>query len=210
MTPFEQETLQQGSLNLIIQASIAVGAILVAVLAIWGDTLRNRLVGPRLRLSVQLEPPFCQRMPNGTYFRITVENKSPVAAQDVEVWVTELRRGGEPNSFRIGLISIPLRWTHTQESVAASINPNFGRYCDFGVLVDQSPQTPVLRLQTIPKPADGTTDLGSGAYNVRLAVTAANCHCRYFDFCFDVPIYWPPTEEEALKAFNLRSARRWR
>jgi hypothetical protein len=52
MTPFESEMVRQGLVNLWIQGVIAVGAFLVAGLAIWGDRLKVHWFGPQLSLSM--------------------------------------------------------------------------------------------------------------------------------------------------------------
>jgi len=218
MTPFEQEMVRQGLDNLWIQFFIAVGAFLVAALAIWGDSLKSYFFAPKLEVSVQLQSPYCQRMPAGTWFRVKVENVSRTAAQNVELWIVELRRGSKSNSLQLDLVPIPLKWTHTGKSVAASINPSFHRYCDFGTLIHRAGGSPPytenaqameFHLLTEPMPSDGSTKLGASAYHVRLAVTASNSKSRYFCFSFEVPHYFPPTEEEALKVVNLRPAERW-
>jgi hypothetical protein len=218
MTPFEQEMVRQGLDNLWIQFFIAIGAFLVAALAIWGDTLKNHFFEPKLEVSVQLEPPYCQRLPLGTWFRLKVENVSRTAAQNVEPWIVELRRGSKGNSIQHNLVPIPLKWTHTEKSVAASINPSFHRYCDFGALnrtygeltpFTENPEAMKFHLLTDPELSDSSAQLGASAYYVRLSVTASNSKSRYFYFCFEVPHYFPPTEEEALKAVNLRSVKSW-
>jgi hypothetical protein len=207
MTPFEQETIRQANINLVIQVAIAFGALLVALLAISGDAIKDWFYAPRLQVSVQLQPPYCQRLISGTYFRLMVENNSRIAAENVELWIVELRRGTNANSIRIDLVPIPLEWTHTTSSVAPSINPSFHRYCEFGVLVQG--QIPDLKLLTRPTPSDDTTRLGPGEYYVHLATTATNSGCQHFHFSFNVPIYYPPTEATTLAEVKLRQVKAW-
>jgi hypothetical protein len=208
MSPFEIEMARQGQENLYVQLAIAVGAFTVAVLAIWGDKIKGWLFGPRLEVSVQLNPPYCQRLLQGTLFRLKVENVSESAALNVELWIAELRRVVSSSSVLLSLVPIPLKWTHVEESVAPSINPTFHRYCDFGLLGGSSGSI-ALHLVTAPTPGDGSTRLGPGSYHIHLGVTASNSKARHFNFRFEVPNYLPPTEADTLEAVNLRLVGAW-
>ena len=201
MTPFEQVTVRQVDSGLHVQVLIVLGTFLLAALALWGDKLRSWLFQPWLKISVRLQAPYCQRFDVGDCFRVEVTNKSMVTAKDVEVWITEIYR--HPAMVRMPLPPIPLVWTHTMMTTTPSINPHFQRFFDFGVFGGGQFQKR-FELSTNPKPTSDSQRLGPGTYLVTLAITASNAKPRYFKLKFNVPNYFPPTEEEALKAVDLQ------
>ena len=198
--------VRQGQYNLYIQAAIAIGALFVALLAIWGDSIKSWFLGPRLKVVVRLKPPYCNRSINGTWFRIEVKNKSSTVARDVELWIVELARVVGPDGVPMDLVPPPLTWTHSSKATAPSINPSFTRYCDLGYLDESNPPPvpPDFYLSTEIQPNDRSTRLGPASYRMRIAVTASNAKVRYFVMRFEVPNYIPPTEGSALEAVNLR------
>ena len=212
MSPFEQVTVNQAQINLWIQGAIALGSFGVVVFALWGDRIKDRWFGPKLTASVQLEPPYCQRITHDVWFRIRIGNDSEKSAENVEVWLTKLWKKENKKFWITALVPIPLKWTHTDSSVARSINPSFHRYCDFGVWsiqrtienIYQSKTVSAFSLATALGPANDAHILVPGSYRATIIVTASNADPSPCVVEFEVPPDYIPVEREALNAVNLQ------
>jgi hypothetical protein len=209
MSEYERLSIAQGAINLAIQAALALGSLGIVALALCGDQIKDWWYGPKLKLSVQLEPPFCQRLSSGTWFRVKIENTGKTAARGVEVWIVDLSRHVQGVFLSQDLVPVPLMWTHTGKTTADSVNPSFHRYADLGSL-NQTPTqiygnpTGYFRVALPFVTMDTYSNLEPGSYAGRFAVTASNVPVRYWCFRFEVPEPAMPTEAEALKGVNLR------
>jgi hypothetical protein len=109
--------MEIGSLAQWVSAAIST---LLAVLAIWGDQIRSRLVGPKLDLILPSEvgdlvtDPSTQK--RKLYFHLKVENRrtwSP--AEEVRVLLTHIEKQGPGRSFFAEPMITPLqlRWAYS-------------------------------------------------------------------------------------------------
>jgi hypothetical protein len=112
MTDYEREALAQGWQNIHLQGLLAVGSFVLAALAMWGDKLKRWLFAPQLRFYVNLRPSYCQRFPNGIWFRIRIGNEAATEASNGSVWIQEIYRGSEAFPIRVEVTPIPLIWAH--------------------------------------------------------------------------------------------------
>jgi hypothetical protein len=207
VTEYEQQALQQGLQNIHLQGLLVVSSLVLAALALWGEKWKKKLFAPRLKMSIDLRPPYCQRFPAGTWFRVKVENNSSTKAENVEVWIWEIYRGSPEHLIRHDVTPIPLLWTHETRATIPALNPHFSRYCDFGrLLLEDGQPRPRLFLSTATEPAGGATHLAAGWYRICLTMTASNAKPQSAWFEFDVPNFDPPTEEVALSSVRLRLA----
>jgi hypothetical protein len=205
MTDYEREALAQGWQNIHLQGLLASASFVLAALALWGDKLKRWLFAPHLKFFVDLRPPYCQRFPNGIWFRVRVSNESPTEAANVSIWLQEIYRGSETYPIRVEVTPIPLLWTHESGASIPVLNPHFSRYVDLGRLVPDGNAARFI-LCTVPEPDGGATHLAPGAYWIRLTVTASNARPCSAWFEFDVPAYQPATEEVGLTAVRLRNS----
>ncbi len=205
MTAYEQEALNQGLQNIHLQGLLVIGTLILAALALWGEEIKKRLFIPNLKMSVDLRPPYCQRFPAGTWFRIRVTNDSSTRAENVEIWLWEIYRGSPEHLIRHDVTPIRLMWTHEPGGAIDGLNPHFSQYFDLGRLTFENEQSHFI-LSTAPEPAGGATHLPAGWYRVCLNITASNAKPRAVWFEFDVPHFNPATEEVALTSVRLRAA----
>jgi hypothetical protein len=99
----------------------ALGAFLVAILAIWGDMIKSRLYGPKMRLKLhkdkgELAPIFQFHPKTGDvvdktvahWFHLNVTNDRPrVPARNCRVLLKEIYREESDGQFRPAQLSVP-------------------------------------------------------------------------------------------------------
>jgi len=155
----------------------AIGTVLVAVLAIWGDFFRYKLAGPQLELSLNDASGDLTPRTNGAqtyFFHLKVRNRrlwSP--AKDVRVLLERIARRGPDGSFFAEplVYPLPLAWTPSelgdfQRTIADT------ETCDLGFL-DQKPEA--FRLSVIIAPGNfkGYV-LADSAIHVRIVASGQN------------------------------------
>jgi len=138
----------------------AVGTLvmaLVAIVAIFQDKIRAWLMRPRLRVSISVAPPDCQktkmryslpspdvnapareRMADVYYFRLRVSNSGNQKAESVEVFVAQLSRQQADGSFRVvdSFLPMNLVWAHLGGMLFPAIAPGTYKHCDLGYILD--------------------------------------------------------------------------
>lgn len=98
-------------MNLVAGIMVAVGTLVLAVVAVFQDRIRSYLSRPNFLVSVRTEPPDCtsvplslrqtgQRLGDAMYLRIWVENRGNTPARQVEVYAGELRRQQADQTWR--------------------------------------------------------------------------------------------------------------
>ncbi|MGD2165640.1 MAG: hypothetical protein PVH50_08925 [Anaerolineae bacterium] len=128
--------------RIIIESFVAGGTILVAVLAIWGDWIREKLgVGPKLRLRVRDTKGNLTFRGDGRrviYYHLIVENQHPWAlAKGVQVMITGIWRRAAGGNFKAEDLAarLPLTWQFPHSN---PVTPNLreSRVCDLGFIVE--------------------------------------------------------------------------
>ena len=112
--------MECSSLCLVIQSAVAVGTILVAVSAIWGERLRSWFAGPKLDVKLKDPRGYVIRLANGDraiYYHIQVENRRRWApAKRVRVLCTGVSKRGAGGRFvqQPWIIPLQLTWAFPQ------------------------------------------------------------------------------------------------
>jgi len=127
---------------------VAIGTLVLAVVAIFQETIRGWFYRPRFRVSVKTEPPDCVAVPinrldgtlvaNSIYLRLWVENVGNATARNVEVYAKELRRRRADMKWE-RVASFPpmnLKWANLGAIYFPSIAPEMGKHCDVAHIVD--------------------------------------------------------------------------
>lgn len=116
----------------------AIGTVLVAVVAVWGDWLRDKLAGPKLEIKLANKPILTSM--NGrkvVYHHLVVSNRrSWAVAKGVQVFLTDVSTRTRDGTFVAQVMSarLPLTWAYPKFSpVAPSIRDE--RSCDLGYLI---------------------------------------------------------------------------
>lgn len=125
--------------ELFIQGMAAAGTVAVAILAIWGEWVREKLAGPKLQLTLHDPEGEPLTISDGTparFYHVKVINKrrwSP--AKNVRVLLVKLNKPAADGSFPAAALSGPLQltWQHPQfHPVFPTIGPD--DVCDLGNL----------------------------------------------------------------------------
>lgn len=188
--------------------------VVVTVSAVIVALFKEDLVGiwrhPKLNARISLAPPDCHKTelflsyqgvaPTFSnvpcyYLRIWVENQGNQRATQVQVFVSRLTKKQADGTFRelTSFLPMNLRWSHSQsrpggpEIFAVGINPNMGKHCDLGFIVEPSmtdkfghdlPSVPsektILALDLEVKPNTKSHLLPPGVYQIELKIAAAN------------------------------------
>jgi len=123
--------------------------LVLAVVAVFQETIRGWFYRPAFHVSAKTEPPDCVAVPftqpDGTfvadsvYLRIWVKNVGNATAKDVEVYAKELRRKRADGTWERVAAFPPmnLRWANAGGLIYfPSIAPEMGKHCDVGHIVD--------------------------------------------------------------------------
>lgn len=127
-----------------IQAFGVLVTLALAAVAIWGEALRRRWAGPKLR--VWLYDPLGEPMPitggnRSRWYHLRVENQRPgTIASNVRVVLTKVARPAPDGHLEPRELSmpIPMNWQHGH---SAPENPSVGpaRNADLGAIVETQP-----------------------------------------------------------------------
>jgi hypothetical protein len=183
---------------------LAAGTIVLAVVAIFQDTVRGWFYKPTLEVSIKTQPPDCLAMPftrpDGTfisdsyYLRIWVQNSGNTTAKNVEVYARQLLRRRADNITWDDVIEFPtmnLKWANIHTIYFPRIVPEMGRHCDLGHILDpairnhpdlreENPrlrltnQQPSLAFDVIAAPNNKGHIIGPGEYQLKILVVAEN------------------------------------
>src|SRR5271163_4364570 len=119
---------------------LAGGTLILAVVAIFQDTVRGWLYKPKLEVSIQPEPPDCIAVPmtiGGTvitdsfYLRLWVKNTGNTAAKNVEIYASELLRSRPDNITWDRVVEFPtmnLRWADIHVMYFPTIVRDMGKH----------------------------------------------------------------------------------
>lgn len=129
-----------------------IGALLVVLLALFGDEFRRWIFGPKLDISVSTEPPDCVRVPvvagprgvnviDTIYVRIRVRNDGHSLAREVQVFAESLMEfapGQDWQPVRM-FPSMNLTWSDLPREADVKLRmffpglgPTMSKHCDLG------------------------------------------------------------------------------
>ena len=134
-------TEDQFFIQTVVQIATVLATLLLAVLAIWGESIRAKLVGPKLTL--KLFDPLGERIDlsdgsEARYYHLNVTNTRRTAhANNVRVVLTKVLRSAADGSFPSESLTGPiqLKWQHGHSmpqypTIGPAIN------CDLGCVVN--------------------------------------------------------------------------
>lgn len=127
---------------------VAMGTLVLAVVAIFQETIRGWVYRPSFRVSTKTEPPDSIAVPfrasdgsllaHTIHLRLWVENIGNATAMNAEVYAAELRRQRADNTWE-RVDSFPpmnLTWSYVGEIYFPRIAPEMGKHCDIGHVTD--------------------------------------------------------------------------
>ena len=138
---------------------VAFGTILLAIIAVFKDAILSWYKRPKLKITIDLNPPDChktnmkakeERKIEGKlwiweavaecfYFRFKIWNKGSLKAENVEVMITELKKKQATGKFVKVARFIPmnLHWSnYSGNPYMLQISPNIFKHCDFGYILN--------------------------------------------------------------------------
>jgi hypothetical protein len=101
--------------SIVVQGTAALASLFLAVLAIWGDWIRHRLLGPKLTINLLDSEGILTQITDGKsgrYYKLRVANErkwSP--AKNVRVVLTEILKPAADNTLSPQVLSGPLQLT---------------------------------------------------------------------------------------------------
>jgi hypothetical protein len=105
--------MSEFSYSLTIQTVGAIGTLLIAVLAIWGEQIRYYVAGPKLRIRLHDPEGGLTTFTNGSkarYYHLKVENRRPHApATRVKIMMREYHSCGPDGNFIRDAAHIPIQ-----------------------------------------------------------------------------------------------------
>jgi hypothetical protein len=126
------------SIHLLAEVFTAVGTVLVAILAIWGDFFKAFFAGPKLELSLSgLDLTVRNDGTPTYYFRINVKNRRTwAAAEGARVQIVGIaRRSKLDGSFKRESLAVPVQlfWVPAERASERELIID-AAICDFGYL----------------------------------------------------------------------------
>ena len=124
-----------------------IGTIVLAVVAVFQDSIRAWVYHPTLEASVETKPPDCNAIPltgsigepiNSYYLRIWIKNTGKATAKNVEVYAKELLKLRADRTWE-RMHEFPpmnLKWSDIQQVYWPNIVPQMGKHCDLGHIID--------------------------------------------------------------------------
>ena len=136
--------------NAIINGFIAIGTIVVAILAIWGDSVRAKFTGPKLSLVQHNLKGSVVPLSNGQrsifYHRKVVNKRSPINATNCRVLLKKIWRKVTNGVFQEVSLTVPLTFVWAPSEITPPyINLRKEHVLDFGIVIEgQDHYRPVL------------------------------------------------------------------
>jgi hypothetical protein len=206
---------------------VAVGTLVLAVVAVFQETIRGWFYSPAFRVSIKTEPPDCISVPftnklDGTfvadciYLRLWVENIGNATARNAEVEARELRRRHADGTWK-QVRSFPpmnLKWANIDRIYFPTIAPEMGKHCDLGHIVDPERRhlmredAPALGLTTqqvslafdlMVAPNHRGHIIGPGEYQLDIRIAAENARPIKRTLAITVPGAWYADETRMLR-----------
>jgi hypothetical protein len=131
---------------------VAIGTILLAIIAVFQDKIRlwiqrpklSLLLGAHVKSPLRCSPTYSDDegsiMVSAYFFRLIISNGGNFRAEEVEVFASELQQEQADGTFR-KISSFPatnLRWAYSREAFFKAISPGMQRHCDVCVIVKPS------------------------------------------------------------------------
>ena len=129
----------------------AICTVVLAVVAIFQETIRGRFYRPKFKVSVETKPPDCVMVPitrkgNGSivayavYLRLWVENTGNATGRKVEVYAKLLHHQRSDERWEVVPEFPPmnLKWANLDKVFFPSIPPGMGKHCDVAHVTDPS------------------------------------------------------------------------
>jgi hypothetical protein len=134
---------------------VAIGTILLAIVAVFQDQLRAYLQRPKLDCEMELTPPDCHRTVMKTsdgnfsayifYYLFKIWNKGNVSAKNVEVIISDVsRKEGAVFKKIDGFLPGNLLWSYLGgKTYCAYISPETFKHCNLGHIIDPAKRASV-------------------------------------------------------------------
>lgn len=171
------------------------GAIILAVVAIWGQSFREYLKRAKIKVVFDIQDRSCFHKTALSYTHgsvaqqvdvywanLSIENYGKIAANNVEVFLESYSQNGNKRN-----IMINLDWSFINKPYLLQLPPMSTRQCCLGHIEeriegqenllekDKFSFANVFKFTTTFSPHHGATTVGAGVYEAVLSVTAANC-----------------------------------
>ena len=215
---------------------LVVSTFFVALVALFvglaGDFVKSKFKKPKLKVSMQLNPPDCCKIPLSSavdgklicdcyYFRFKVENYGNYQMEDVEIMVTELYKYNENlkkfekvNSF----LPQNLVWSNTQQMqlqyriTIPKIQPGLFKYLDFGHIISTPQELKkifnsevIFIFDVMVQPNNLSHIIAPGNYKIQILFTANNMKVYKKSYLLEIKNNWVNTEEEMFgKIVNIK------
>ena len=192
-----------------------IGAILVVLLALFGNELRDWMFGPRLDVAVSTDPPDCVRVDifnlsspgppiDTVYVRMKVRNDGQSLAREVQVFAESLVE------FVAGQGWQPVRM------FVPGLGPAMNKHCDLGRIAFHGQRHMVgdhktgldvnsnaFAFETLVKPNHQGHIVGPGRYLIRLLLAADNARPVVRTIELVVGPEWRPADPATMLAIRV-------
>jgi len=199
---------------------VAVGRLVLAVVAVFQETIRSWFYRPTFHVRVRCEPPDCVSVPfthdgaflaNTVHLRLWVQNDGSATARNAEVYAQGLTRQRADGIWEPVAMFPPmnLAWANIGGIYFPSIAPRMGKHCDVAHITDPqhrahpligednpalglAPQQVSLAFNLIVKPNHRGHIVGPGTYHLALQIAAENARPIQRTVEINVPGPWYP------------------
>lgn len=200
--------------------ALAAATLIVATVAVFAEPLRRRLSRTRVTAELNGRPPDLHQIaltnrftgaPAGSamYSRFRIKNEGEVAAESVEVFVSEVRSAaGVVPTF----LPLSLTWSHYEPpSSTTRIPAGMYRHCDLGRFVEHDGRT-IFLMSTIVQPnavAGGAPPnfLSEGDYEIDTTVGGDNVRLWSATWRLSFDGRWSDDERLMLKRIKVGRVR---
>jgi hypothetical protein len=198
----------------------AIGTLILAFVAVFQEWIKSLFFKPVLDLDVRVARPDAEKTwfdanTEVYYFRVAVTNTGRRVAEDVQVYVSAIKRKKVDTKYETldRFTPMALRWTHKGVATLPFLLPKMPRAdCDLGHISDPGrkvgtfeslpdvlDEQAVFAVETEVTPNSKGNLLGPGEYRLYLKVAASNCPPNDFMVKLKMPGDWFPDEERMFR-----------
>lgn len=197
-------------------------ALLLGVVGIFQDKIRNWFFKPNISVDIKLEPPDCHKthktdkqgykLCDCYYFRFKVLNSGNYKLEDVEAMVVDISKKYPNGEYKKLYKFLPLNllWSHYREVVMKSIQPGTFKHLDLGHVIETQfslvegfkivgDSKITFVFDTSVSPNNGSSFISPGEYRFKIVFSANNIRPIYKTYEMVIADNWNDNEKIMLE-----------
>lgn len=198
-------------ISIFIQIVAIIVNLFIAFIAVFGDRIKRMFFHPKLKLTITSLFPYCNLTTSASgqrefFFRIAVENIGRVDANNVQLYLTKIKKKGLDGSFSTcqNVLPMNLIWSYQdnepkKSSIATTISPGMKKYCDFIYTSENTSNCFLCTEESLYSYGLPSNWIDKGFYIASITIISSNSKSKTIEIQFEYTGFWTTNAEEIIK-----------